>query len=61
MPQTFARIVDGVVQEIISLPDEIRIEDAFHPRIVEQCVICPTNVGQRWTYDNGSFKEPPPQ
>lgn len=34
----YSRIQDGQAVEIITLPDDVALKDAFHPDIVAQCV-----------------------
>lgn len=37
----YARKQDGEVVEIITLPDDVALEDAFHPEIVSACELLP--------------------
>jgi hypothetical protein len=54
-----ARIEDGVVAEIIALPDGVALADAFHPDIVARCSPCDDEVAQGWLVDGGGFSSPP--
>lgn len=64
--QTYARIVNGVVEEIIGpMTDEegkeIAISDRFHPLIVDTLVDVAMIVpmpSQGWTYDGKTFSAP---
>ncbi|MFB0491937.1 hypothetical protein ABIE45_004523 [Methylobacterium sp. OAE515] len=47
----YARIHDGAVAEIISLPDDVEVADAFHADIAATLVACPdTSVGEGYGY-----------
>ncbi|SMD18412.1 DUF4376 domain-containing protein [Rhizobium sp. RU36D] len=55
---TFARINNGIVVEIISVPDGFALSDCFTADIVDQCHPSPQDVGAGWTFANGVFAEP---
>jgi hypothetical protein len=58
----YARVVNGLVVELFTPPDEIPIEDCFHPEIAAQFVPVPDGlaVEQGWTYDGTAFAAPVP-
>ncbi|KEA07110.1 DUF4376 domain-containing protein [Rhizobium rhizogenes] len=58
MPNTYARVSDDIVTEIISLPDGISVESAYHPSIAATLVKCDPNVSLGWVLFNGSFSAP---
>jgi hypothetical protein len=63
--QTYARIADGRVAEIIKVPANTPpIEERFHPDIVAASVLLTTSqaksVQEGWTYDGEGFAAPPP-
>ena len=57
----FARIIAGVVQEIINDTPEIPLSQRFHPDIVAQCVPCDNTVGPNDIYDGTTFTKPIPK
>lgn len=57
----YARVIDGLVSEApVSLPDEIRLEDVFHPDVVAAFVPCGEEVREGWRKEGDVFVEPPP-
>ncbi len=58
MSQTFARVIDNKVVEVICLPDNIALKDAFHPDVAEGLLSCNHEVMQGWTYDGEEFAAP---
>lgn len=58
MGKTYARINEGVVAEIRTLPDTVKITDAIHPDLVKQWIAAPDKVEQGWTYDSKLFAAP---
>lgn len=61
MTQHFARIADdGVVAEIVTLPDGIDLSSAFTPELVQTMVACSADVTQGQIYQAGAFAAPPP-
>jgi hypothetical protein len=56
----YARVAAGIVCELIDLPDDVAIPDAFHPDIAAQMVKVPegSSPEQRWTYADGVFAAP---
>lgn len=54
----YARISDGVVAEIINLPEGVELEDAYHPDIASSMVACDEKVREGWIYDGKIFAEP---
>ncbi|CAM5764753.1 DUF4376 domain-containing protein [Bosea minatitlanensis] len=76
MMQRFARIDDGVVVEVIELPDTVSVADpenegqsierplaladAFHADLVAAIVPAPTEVETGWSFSDGEFSPPPP-
>ena len=62
MTQYFARVVSGVVVEIITLPDDVAVADAFHDDIVSALVAATAEITVGQTYSSGAFgpvPEPP--
>lgn len=60
----YARIDNGLVAELVILPDGVSPEVAYHTDIAETLVPCENNgVEQGWSYDNESFAPPaaPPE
>ena len=61
MMSKFARIYDGTVAEIITLPDDLDVNDCFTPAFVAMLVdvtdIVPTPA-EGWAYADGVFSEP---
>jgi hypothetical protein len=60
----YARVQDGIVQEIIDLPPGQRITDLFHSDLVPQFVAVPhadtSRIRSGWRYDGSAFGEAPP-
>jgi hypothetical protein len=54
----FARNENGVVAEVVELPDGVLLEEAFHPDLVGQFVECGNDVVVGWLYDGKKFKAP---
>ncbi|MFQ0815767.1 hypothetical protein AVM02_07595 [Brucella anthropi] len=56
----YARIIETVVVELLELPDDLEITEAFHPDIAAAFVPCEDEaVEQGWRYDDGVFSRPP--
>lgn len=55
----FARIADGLVAEILELPNGVSVEDAFHPDIVAAFHPCGPEVEQGWLFDGSHFSARP--
>lgn len=51
----FARVQDGSVREIISLPSGFEIDQVYHPDIVAQCIACGEAVQEGWRWDGEGF------
>lgn len=49
----YARIVSGVVVEIVVIPPEFDLEQCFHSDLVSQMVECPNDVQLGWSYRDG--------
>lgn len=62
MTQYFARVVSGVVAEIITLPDGVAVADAFHANIVATLELATAAITVGQTFANGAFGPalPPP-
>ncbi|NTF54940.1 DUF4376 domain-containing protein [Agrobacterium rhizogenes] len=58
MSNGYARIQDGLVVEIIELPDGIEVADAFHSSIVQSLVPCDSSVLAGYGYDGSDFSAP---
>lgn len=60
--RTYARIVNGVVAELMPLDDRFTLADAVHPSLASQFVdaTAVAGVAQGWLYANGTFTPPPP-
>lgn len=56
--QRFARIADGIVAEIIALPEGVDIASAFHGSIVAACRPCGPDVTQGWVVDGDDMVAP---
>lgn len=56
----YARIVDGVVHEIIIVPEDADLAGRFHPDIVATLVVCGKSVVQNYRYDGTVFLPPLP-
>jgi hypothetical protein len=59
MTQYFARVVSGIVAEIIQLPDGIKTTDAFHSDIVASLVPATIAITPGQTYASGAFGPAP--
>ncbi|HWJ72419.1 MAG TPA: hypothetical protein VNX29_04555 [Kaistia sp.] len=59
----FARISDGIVAEIILLPDGLSPASAFHPDVAAEMRPCGEEVAEGWTFAGSGFAAPvaPPQ
>jgi hypothetical protein len=63
----YARIAEGVVAEIVALPEGVAVVEAFHPDIAATLVPAPATVAEGWLYDGQRFTpsqppdEAPPQ
>lgn len=53
-----ARVVDGVVVEILSAPDGMSIRECFHPDILASCVPCVDDVQIGWVSYEGILCDP---
>lgn len=58
--QHFALIRDGVVADVIALPDDAKIGEAVHPILAADMRPCPPAVEPGWTHDGDAFASPPP-
>lgn len=54
----YARIAEGIVAEIIELPADVELKDAFHESIVTMCVEASDDVEPGWIYDGEVFAPP---
>lgn len=54
----YARVSDGVVEEIIVLEAGFDLDSAFHPDVVATMHACGTEVGEGWTFDGAVFAAP---
>jgi hypothetical protein len=62
--QRFARVVGGIVAELIEIPaDGPPIEDLYHPDLVATCIEVPedSDVAEGWSWDGTAFAAPPPE
>lgn len=57
--KTYARISDGSVVEVVSLDDDIALEDVFHPLVAADMKPCPDETQQGWILSDGQFSAPP--
>lgn len=60
----YARIDGGLVAELVTLPEGVSPDSAFHPDIAETLVPCEDiGVGHGWAYDGDAFVPPvaPPE
>lgn len=53
-----ARVGDGQVVEVFTVPEGFKIEDCFHPAVSEQFVSCGDQVEPGWIEEDGKFQEP---
>lgn len=61
--QTFAHIQDGIVREVLSIPDGLVLgEDLYIPAFAAECVPCDETVvsGMLYDADKETFSEAPP-
>lgn len=59
--KVWARIVGGAVFELVNLPDDLSISDAFHADLAAQFVDATgSGAKQGYLYANGVFSAPPP-
>lgn len=58
--QYCARVVDGIVAEIIAPVPDFPISERYHSDIVATLVVCAADVQQGWLYDGSTFVPPPP-
>jgi len=58
MTQNFARIADGVVVEIVSIPDGVELTDCFYADVAQTFVPCKSTVEQGFIYDGKTFSAP---
>ena len=50
--KTYAHVVDGVVREVLSIPDDLVLgKDLYAPEIAKACVACDVTVSQGMLYD----------
>jgi hypothetical protein len=55
----YAKIQDGVVQEILTVMAGFSIQQSFHPDIHQKCVpVINDEVQSGWTYADGVFTAP---
>jgi hypothetical protein len=59
MTQYFARVVSGVVVEIITLPDDVAVAGAFHTDIVSALVAATADITVGQTFAAGVFGPAP--
>lgn len=69
--ERWARLTDGIVQEIILFQPELRqdgngermttIADAFHADIVAALMLCGDDVACGWVWNGAEFSAPPPR
>lgn len=52
----YARIANGLVAELVELPDELEPADAFHPDLT--FVPCGADPQPGWSYDGAAFAPP---
>lgn len=57
--KNFARIVDGVVVEIVTLPKSLKPTDIFSANLTGDWLAVPENVEPNWLYDGKTFAAPP--
>ncbi|HEY0120667.1 MAG TPA: DUF4376 domain-containing protein [Rhizobium sp.] len=58
MTQTFARISDGVVVEVVAIPDGVNLADCFQADVAATFVSCASTVQQGYTYSGKKFAAP---
>jgi len=55
----YARLKDGVVQEILTVMAGFSIQQSFHPDLHQKCVpVTNDEVQSGWTYADGVFTAP---
>ncbi|WP_271025000.1 DUF4376 domain-containing protein [Rhizobium sp. RCAM05973] len=57
---SFARVINGTVFEIIQFPDGVTPAQALPASLATDCYPCANDVGQGWTYSKGNFAAPIP-
>ena len=60
MSQIFARIVSGIVAEIVTIPDDVSVTQCFAPGVVETLRPATADIILGQTFDGGSFGPAPP-
>jgi hypothetical protein len=61
MSETYVRVVDGAVWEIIPPhPDDIPLAERFPAEFAAALVPAPEGVAQGWLWDGSTFTAPPP-
>ena len=58
--QKYARVVEKLVVETVSIPSGANIEDYYISEIAAQFIACPDEVEQNWTREDGEWKKPAP-
>ncbi|RAX42389.1 DUF4376 domain-containing protein [Rhizobium tropici] len=58
MTQTFARVADGLVIEVVTLPDGVDIAESYHVDLAETFFSCDATVQQGYAYDGKKFTSP---
>lgn len=60
--QAFARVADGVVVEIVAIPESASLSERYHPDIVESCYSLDSGIPVRvgWLLTEKGFVPPPP-
>lgn len=56
----FARVDQGIVAEVFSLPDDEDLTAIFHPDVLASIIPCGTEVQPSWLYEGIEFSAPPP-
>lgn len=54
----YARIANDIVAEVVELPDDMVVDDLFHPDIAKTMFEAPADVDQGWSYIDGEFAPP---
>lgn len=54
----YARVVAGVVAEIVPGDGAVPLADRYHPDLIPQFVGCGADVEPGWTYDGTTFADP---
>ena len=55
----YARIINNKVWETFVPHSGATIDECFTPELVAQFILCPDEVENTWTYENGEFIAPP--